>query len=83
MARHEYSEGGLPCPEARRQILRRAGNVLNEARDLLTRLDRMDILPEDVQRVGSALKEAHRPVISKLNDAKPIPASGPDQSLAV
>ena len=39
MAREDYSEGGLPSPEVRRQILQHAGNVLNQARDLVSRLD--------------------------------------------
>jgi len=83
MTRHEYSEGGLPCPEVRRQILRRAGNVLNEARDLLTRLDRGEILPGDIQCPGPGTKEEHRPATSKLTDVRSIPAYGSDQSLAV
>ena len=40
MAREESSERGLPSAEVRRQILDRAGIILNEARDLLARLDR-------------------------------------------
>jgi hypothetical protein len=40
MAREDIRERGLPSPEARRQILQRAGIVLNEARDLIARLDR-------------------------------------------
>jgi hypothetical protein len=39
MAREDCSERGLPSPEVRRQILTHAGTVLNEARDLITRLD--------------------------------------------
>jgi hypothetical protein len=39
MAREDVSERGLPSVEERRQILQRAGIILNEARDLMARLD--------------------------------------------
>lgn len=39
MAREDPSERGLPSPEVRRQILEHAGVVLDEARDLVNRLD--------------------------------------------
>jgi len=39
MAREDYSGRELPSPEVRRQILQHAGNVLNQARDLVSRLD--------------------------------------------
>jgi hypothetical protein len=40
MLREDYRERGLPSPEVRRQILQRAGMVLNDARDLMARLER-------------------------------------------
>jgi hypothetical protein len=39
MAREDVSERGLPSVEERRQILQRAGIILDEARDLVARLD--------------------------------------------
>ena len=42
MARKAFSEQGLPSPEVRQQILQRAGMVLDEARDLMARLDRQE-----------------------------------------
>ena len=39
MAREDCSERGLPSPEVRRQILQHAGIILDEARDLVSRLD--------------------------------------------
>lgn len=39
MAREDNSERGLPSIEERRQILRQAGMILDEARDLMARLD--------------------------------------------
>lgn len=42
MAREAISESerGLPSPEVRRQILQHAGTILDEARELMERLDR-------------------------------------------
>jgi hypothetical protein len=42
MARKAFSGQGLPSPEVRRQILERAGTILDEARDLMARLDRQE-----------------------------------------
>ena len=42
MAREDFSERELPSAEVRRQILQRAGTVLDHARDLVARLDRYD-----------------------------------------
>ena len=40
MAREVTLERGLPSAEVRRQILQRAGVILDEARELMERLDR-------------------------------------------
>ena len=42
MAREDFSERGLPSAEVRRQILQRAGTILDEARDLVARLDQYE-----------------------------------------
>jgi hypothetical protein len=42
MAREDFSERGLPSAEVRRQILQRAGTILDEARDLMALLDRYE-----------------------------------------
>ena len=39
MAREDVSKCGLPSPEERRQILQRAGVILDRARDLMALLD--------------------------------------------
>ncbi len=42
MAREISSERGLPSAEVRRQILQRAGVILDEARNLIAQLDRAE-----------------------------------------
>lgn len=39
MSREAFSDQGLPTPEVRQQILQRAGMILDEARNLMARLD--------------------------------------------
>src|SRR5262245_36514570 len=61
MAREDCSERGLPSPEVRRQILKHAGTVLNEARDLVSRLDLHETsYPRSVRENQSVLDRGRR-----------------------
>ena len=42
MAREDFSERDLPSVEVRREILQRAGTILDQARDLVAELDRYE-----------------------------------------
>jgi hypothetical protein len=63
MAREECSERGLPSPEVRRQILKHAGTILNEARDLVNRLDLHETsFPRSVRENQLVLERMKAPV---------------------
>jgi hypothetical protein len=69
MAR-EVSERGLPSAEERRQILQRAGMILEEARDLMDRLDRHETsYPRSVREHQQVLER-----VRKLCERYPLSA---------
>ena len=83
MAREAISERGLPSPEARRQILVHAGMILDEARELMARLDRHETTyPRtacDHRRLIWGTSE--RPCLRTLSSPA-RPALGPNQDIA-
>ena len=61
MAREAFSEHGLPSREVREQILQRAGVILDEARDLVARLDYHETFV-------FGLQDQHRTAVRPLMD---------------
>jgi len=91
MAREDCSERGLPSAEARRQILKRAGTILDEARDLMARLDKYETFSSSTlyenQQTLEQMANDHRCLLP-LKAAPPVSLAGsarspvPDQALA-
>ena len=91
MAREDCSERGLPSAEVRRQILKRAGTILDEARDLMARLDKCETSSPGTlyqnQQTLERMANDHRCLLP-LQAAPPVSLAGsprsmiPDQALA-
>ena len=79
MAREDCSERELPSAEVRRQILQNAGMVLDQARDLLARLDHHEVaFPRSIREHQEVLE---RTPLNKCAWALSRTPS-PDQALA-
>jgi hypothetical protein len=84
MAREDGSERGLPSAEERRRILQNAGMILDEARDLMARLDVHECSYPRSGREHQQVLERVRTYSGRQSLSTQVFGSGvaPDQALA-
>jgi hypothetical protein len=86
MAREDSSQLALPSAEVRRKILQRAGVILDEARDLVARLDQYEATmapgetPDErrnqLNRSERNRFDGRRTVLGQVKVSKRLPAPG-------